>query len=137
MARWNSLFLHFLEVLEKMKPFIIKQKASLWSPIPLGKQLAVTLGYLAAGESYKSLIYQFCIHKTTISEIIQVVYTVIYKVLQPIYIRFLSKISKHIHTIRIWWQNQQQWLHEREHIVLESCFGVTLPITNYQKRQLQ
>ena len=56
------------------------------------------MGYLAAGQSYKSLIYQFRIHKTTISKIIQVVYTVIYKVLQTIYIRFLSSAGGWLET---------------------------------------
>ena len=59
-------------------------------PIPPEERLTVTLRYLATGESYESLMYQFRIHKTTISKIIQEVCIAIYKVLQPIYMRFSS-----------------------------------------------
>ena len=54
-----------------MRPFITKQTTKFRAPIPAEERLAVTLRYLATGKIYKSLMYQFRIHRTTISQIIQ------------------------------------------------------------------
>ena len=63
-------------------------------PIPPEERLAITLLNLATGESYESLMYQYRIHKTTISKIIQEVYIAICKVLQPIYMRLSSSTGE-------------------------------------------
>ena len=50
-------------------------------PIHAEERLAITLRFLAAGESYKSLMYQFGVHGKTIAKIITEVCKAIYKVL--------------------------------------------------------
>ena len=69
-----------------MRPFITKQTTKFRAPISAEERIAVTLRYLATGETYESLMYQFRIHRTTISQIIQGVY----KVLQPDYMKLPS-----------------------------------------------
>ena len=51
------------------------------TPIPGEEPLAITLQYLAIEESYESLMCQFRINRTTISRIIQEVYTQLTKLL--------------------------------------------------------
>ena len=74
-------------MIEKLRPFITKQTAKFRTPIPAEERLAITLRYLATGEAYESVMYQFRIHRTTISQIIQEVCSVIYKVLSPDYMK--------------------------------------------------
>ena len=57
------------------------------SPTSVEEKLAVTLRYLATGESLNSLKYQFCIHETTIGKFIVPVCEAIYKVLAPDYMK--------------------------------------------------
>ena len=70
-----------------MRPFITKQTTKFRTPIPADERLAITLRYLATGETYESLMYQFRIHGTTISHVIQKICSAIYEVLQPDYIK--------------------------------------------------
>ena len=84
------MFASFQELIEKVCPFITKQTAQFRTPIPAEERLAITLRYLATGETYESLMYQFRIHRTTISQIIQEVCSAIYKVLQPDYMKLPS-----------------------------------------------
>ena len=96
-----------------MKPRITKQSTRFRVPIPPEERLAVTLRYLATGEFYESLMYQFRIHNTTISKIIQEVCQAIYKVLQPIYMRLPT--------------NEEEWLEIAEKTYQRwnypNCFG--------------
>ena len=48
------------------------------SPISPEEKLAVTLRFLSTGESFESLMFQFKIHKTTISQFIPRVCEAIY-----------------------------------------------------------
>ena len=52
-------------------------------PISAEEKLAVTLRYLATGESFCSLMYQFKIHQSTIEQFISPIYSAIYNVLAP------------------------------------------------------
>ena len=56
-------------------------------PISAEEKLAVTLRYLATGETMESLMYQFRIHRSTITLFIPRVCEAIYKVLAPEYMR--------------------------------------------------
>ena len=58
-------------MIEKVCPFITKQTTKFRTPAPAEERLAITLQYLATGETYESLMYQYRIHSTTISQIIQ------------------------------------------------------------------
>ena len=57
------------------------------SPISAGERLSVTLRFLATGESFTSLQYQFRISASTLSLIIPEVCDAIFKVLQDDYMR--------------------------------------------------
>ena len=49
-----------------MEDGITKTKTKFRKPIPADEKLAVALGYLATGETFESLMYQFRIHRSTI-----------------------------------------------------------------------
>ena len=49
---------------------IQKNETNMRTPIDREEKLAVTLQFLATGESYDGLLYQFCIHKSTIAQYI-------------------------------------------------------------------
>ena len=56
-------------------------------PISPEEKLAVTLRFLATGESYESLMYQFRIHRTTIGRFVPTVCKAIYSCLQDKYFK--------------------------------------------------
>ena len=55
-------------------------------PISAEEKLAITLRFLATGESYASLMYQFRIHRITIARFIPVVCEAIYECLKDDYL---------------------------------------------------
>ncbi|XP_064115028.1 uncharacterized protein LOC135221135 [Macrobrachium nipponense] len=60
----------FNEIVERVLP-LIKKKLTFWRrPIEPGLRLAITLRFLAAGESYKSLTFQFRVAPDTVSDIV-------------------------------------------------------------------
>lgn len=73
--------------LELVAPIITKKTTKFREPISASQRLAVTLRFLATGESYRSLQYMFRIPHNTISGIIPEVCDAIYKVLQPDYLK--------------------------------------------------
>ena len=77
--------LTFQELLSKVRLQIQGQTTHLREPISAEEKLAVTLRYLATGESYQSLMYQFRIHRSTISVFIPKVCDAIYNALQEEY----------------------------------------------------
>ncbi|KYN23210.1 hypothetical protein ALC57_04376 [Trachymyrmex cornetzi] len=68
-------------------PHITKSVTILRSPILPATRLALTLRYLASGDSMVSLSYQFRIGKSTVSKIILETTTAIWNVLQPIVLK--------------------------------------------------
>ena len=54
-------------------------------PISAEEKLAVTLRFLATGESYSSLSFLFRMHETTISRFVPIMCCFIYQVLKPEY----------------------------------------------------
>ena len=73
----------FEELLEKVYPLLKKKDTHLRNAISPAEQLAVTLRFLATGESYTSLQYQFRINKGTLSLLIPTVCKTISIVLAP------------------------------------------------------
>ena len=63
-------FSTFEELASKLEPLLKKCDTGMRNAIPPSEQLAVTLRFLATGESYTSLQYQFRINKGTICQII-------------------------------------------------------------------
>ena len=63
--RMNSI--SFARLFELVGPKITKQRTRLREPIPAEEKLAITLRFLATGESYGELQFHYRIHATTIS----------------------------------------------------------------------
>ena len=61
----------FHEVLLRVAPRIERHDTWYRKSITSGNRLAITLRYLATGESYRSLMYGFCVAHNTISIIIR------------------------------------------------------------------
>ena len=70
-----------------VQPAITKQTTNMRKPVSPEEKLAVTLRFLATGESYESLMYQFRIHRSTIAGFIPIVCYHIYHSLKE---EFLS-----------------------------------------------
>ena len=70
------------EILHKIIPLVKKQDTNMREAIPPEERLAVTLRFLATGESFSSLQYQFRISQSTLCTIIPEVCDSIYKVLK-------------------------------------------------------
>ena len=96
----------FEELRRLVAPLIQKKTTRLRKPISVEEKLAVTLRFLATGESY-CLQYQFRISKSAISLFIPEVCSAIYIALKDIYLQFPKKeedwleISKNIYN---YWQ---------------------------------
>lgn len=91
----NKLFHDFLRMshgnfehlLQLVKPFIEKRETNMRKSISAGERLAVTLHFLASGQSFRSLQYVFRLPQNTISTIIPPVLDAIWTVLKTEYIR--------------------------------------------------
>ena len=70
-------------LIQSIGPNIRKQDTKYRAAIPVALRLAMTLRYLASGDSYTSLIYTFRISKQSISEIVPVVCNAIITALKP------------------------------------------------------
>lgn len=73
----------FNNLLEMVSPLIKKEDSNMREAISPGERLALTLRFLATGDSFMSLQYLFRIPQSTISTIIPDVCDAIYKVLMP------------------------------------------------------
>ena len=76
----------FEELLFNVSPKLEKQGTMMRKPLSVAEKLACTLRYLATGDSFASLKYQFRISKSTISLFIPEVCEAIYESLKDIYI---------------------------------------------------
>ncbi|GBN84799.1 hypothetical protein AVEN_212126-1 [Araneus ventricosus] len=72
----------FENLLQKVGPHISKQETHLRTPISAQDRLAVTLRFLATGDSYTSLQYLFRISKQSIGRIVPEVCAALNKELQ-------------------------------------------------------
>lgn len=80
----------FNNLLELVSPLIKKENTNMREAIAPGERLALTLRFLATGDSFISLQYLFRIPQSTISTIIPEVCDAIYKVLLPDYLKVIS-----------------------------------------------
>ena len=76
----------FTSLLQPIYNTILKKDTILRQAIPPAERLAVTLRYLATGESFTSLHYQFRIGKSTIAELIPEVCEAIFACLRDEYL---------------------------------------------------
>ena len=60
----------FHEMVEKLTPRLEKQKTFMRDPLDVGLKLAITLRFLATGDSYRSLQYSFRVASNTISNVV-------------------------------------------------------------------
>ncbi|KAM4052562.1 uncharacterized protein ACNLHF_002468 [Anomaloglossus baeobatrachus] len=74
----------FDRLLALLSPQLTYSDTRMRKSISAEERLLLTLRFLATGDSYASLHLQFCVGKTTISEIVRCTYTVIWQKLQPI-----------------------------------------------------
>ena len=77
----------FKEILQLIEPHISKQTNNFGKPISPAERLALTVRYLATGDTFRSLHFQFRISRAAISYIIKEVCSTMHKVLAP---NFLS-----------------------------------------------
>ena len=77
----------FEELLLNISPKLEKQRTMMRKPLSVAEKLACTLRYLAIGESFSSLQFQFRISKSTISP---EVCEAIYESLKDKYLKFPS-----------------------------------------------
>ncbi|XP_055534604.1 putative nuclease HARBI1 [Wyeomyia smithii] len=80
----------FHTLLELVSPLIKKQDSNMREVILAGERLALTLRFLATGDSFMSLQYLFRIPQSTISTIISEVCDAIHKALKPDFLKFPS-----------------------------------------------
>lgn len=81
-------------LLSLLRPFLTKQRTRLREPIPAEIRLAITLRYLASGESQQSLSWSYRVGRITVSKIIRETCKLIWKVLSPVYLRNPSTVQE-------------------------------------------
>ena len=76
----------FDHLLELVKPIIEKKDTNLRKSIPAAERLAITLCFLATGDSQQSLSFSYRLGKATVSKIISETCKAIYTVLKDPYL---------------------------------------------------
>ena len=76
----------FQHLLALVKPHIEKKDTNFRKSIPPAERLALTLRYLATGDSQQSLSFSFRIGKATVSKILAETCQAIYDVLKETYL---------------------------------------------------
>ena len=82
-----GLYFTFQKLVRIVGPKIQKNKINMGMPISSKGGLAVTLRFLATGESYDNFMYQFRILKSTIAKFIPKICGEIYNSLRKVYLR--------------------------------------------------
>ena len=80
----------FIEICNYVSPLIIKEDTNMRKSISPKKRLALTLRFLATGESFRSLEYQFRINRKAISYIVEDVCVALISTLSSKYLKFPS-----------------------------------------------
>ena len=73
--------------MEILRPFITKQITRFHKPIPAEIRLAITLRYLASGETQQSLSWSYRVGRITVSKMIHETCKAIWEVLSPLYLK--------------------------------------------------
>ena len=97
----------------KVTPLIEKKETNMRQPISPGERLAVTLRFLATGESFSSLQYQFRISAASLSIIVPEVCQAVFQVLKDVYFKCPSAPEQ--------WLQIAQLFHDRWQ--LPHCIG--------------
>jgi len=84
----------FDHLLSLVGPLIKKQDTKFREAITPGERLALTLRFLASGDSQVSLAFQFRVGDKSVSRIVSETSLAIWKVLQPIYVSPPTKASE-------------------------------------------
>ena len=66
-------------LVKEIAPPITKKATMMRQLIDPDIKIVITLRFLVTGESYESLMHQFCVYSSTISKFIPVVYNKIYE----------------------------------------------------------
>ena len=74
-------------LLKEITPLITKETTMMRQPIDPKIKIVITLRFLATGELYESLMYQFRGHSSTISKFIPVVCNKIYETFKGWFLR--------------------------------------------------
>lgn len=74
-------------LVNEIAPIITKKTTLMRRPIDPEIKLAITLRFLATGESYESLMYQFRVHSSTIAKFVPFVCTKIYETFKERFMR--------------------------------------------------
>ena len=70
-TNFMKMALEFFEMIKaRVEPCLAKQATNCRAPLSVGMKLAITLRYLATGESYTSLSYQFVVGRSSISKFV-------------------------------------------------------------------
>ena len=77
-----------------MGPVIQKEETRFHEPLPPGSKIAITLRYLATGDSYKTLIYSFRVALNTISLFVPEVCEAIYQIYKEEQLKYPSSLQK-------------------------------------------
>lgn len=78
---------NFNELLNLVAPIIAKEDTVMRKSIPAAERLALTLRFLATGDSFRSLAFLFRVPHNTISTIVPEVCNALYTVLKGIYMK--------------------------------------------------
>ena len=79
--------------LSLVKEQIEKKDTRFCKSIPATARLAITLRYLAPGETQQSLSYSYCVGRSTVSNIVSETCIAIYKSLKDSYLKSPSSVS--------------------------------------------
>ncbi|XP_067647865.1 uncharacterized protein [Eurosta solidaginis] len=140
--KWLSNFLRmsvedFDFLVERLTPYICKKKTVFRKPISVGERIAVTLRYLATGDSFSSLMSVFLLGKTTICKIIHETCRALYTVLGE---EFLKVPSTHDEWTKIADRFNERWHFpnccgalDGKHIAIQAPSNCGSEYFNYKK----
>ena len=86
--------LHFQFLVERLYPRLIKRDTVTWKSIKPDKKCCLFLRYIASGESFRSLEYQFRISRRTISRVISTVAKAIIHEMQDAYLKTPNTVEE-------------------------------------------
>ena len=115
----------FKELVCYIEQKIAKQPTQMRKPVSAAKRVALTVRFLATGETFCSLYFQFRISRKAVSYIIIEVCEAIFAVLGPLYLKFLNSEADW-RKIESSFREKWQFPHclgavDGKHLVMKSC----------------